>query len=75
LATPLLALDVSSPTSCHRSTTATSMSRSATSAIAGGVQSLFGDGHVSFLKDSINLPVWQSLGSANGGEVLSADSY
>ncbi len=41
----------------------------------GGVQSLFGDGHVAFLKDSVSLPVWQSLGSASGGEVLSADSY
>lgn len=41
----------------------------------GGVQSLFGDGHAAFIKDSINLPVWQALGSANGGEVISADSY
>jgi prepilin-type processing-associated H-X9-DG protein len=41
----------------------------------GGVQSLFGDGHVAFLKDTVSLPVWQALGSANGGEVVSADSY
>jgi prepilin-type processing-associated H-X9-DG protein len=41
----------------------------------GGVQSLFGDGHVAFLKDSVSLPVWQALGSANGAEVISADSY
>jgi hypothetical protein len=36
---------------------------------------LFGDGHVAFLKDSVSLPVWQALGSANGTEVISAESY
>jgi prepilin-type N-terminal cleavage/methylation domain-containing protein/prepilin-type processing-associated H-X9-DG protein len=41
----------------------------------GGVQSLFADGHAQFLKDSISLPVWQALGSASGGEVVSADAY
>jgi prepilin-type N-terminal cleavage/methylation domain-containing protein/prepilin-type processing-associated H-X9-DG protein len=41
----------------------------------GGVQSLFADGHVAFIKNSIGLTVWQALGSANGAEVLSADSY
>jgi prepilin-type N-terminal cleavage/methylation domain-containing protein/prepilin-type processing-associated H-X9-DG protein len=41
----------------------------------GGVHSLFGDGHVAFLKDTVSLPIWQALGSANGAEVISADSY
>jgi prepilin-type N-terminal cleavage/methylation domain-containing protein/prepilin-type processing-associated H-X9-DG protein len=41
----------------------------------GGVQSLFADGHAAFLKDSVSLVVWQGLGSANGGEINSADSY
>jgi prepilin-type N-terminal cleavage/methylation domain-containing protein/prepilin-type processing-associated H-X9-DG protein len=41
----------------------------------GGVQSLFADGHVGFMKNTVSLPVWQALGSANGGEVLSADAY
>ncbi len=41
----------------------------------GGVQSLFCDGHVQFIKNTIGLPIWQGLGSANGGEVISADSY
>ncbi|WP_435008667.1 DUF1559 domain-containing protein [Tundrisphaera lichenicola] len=41
----------------------------------GGVNSLFCDGHVQFLKDSINVLTWQALGSRNGGEVASADSY
>jgi prepilin-type processing-associated H-X9-DG protein len=41
----------------------------------GGVSSLFCDGHVSFMKNSVNVLVWQSLGSRNGGEVVSSDSY
>lgn len=41
----------------------------------GGVQSLFCDGHVGFHKNSINQAVWQGLGSANGAEVISSDSY
>ncbi|MHC5542716.1 DUF1559 family PulG-like putative transporter [Singulisphaera rosea] len=41
----------------------------------GGVNSLMGDGSVRFVKDSINGPVWRSLGSIAGGEVISADSY
>jgi prepilin-type N-terminal cleavage/methylation domain-containing protein/prepilin-type processing-associated H-X9-DG protein len=41
----------------------------------GGVNSLMADGHVQFIKDSINVLVWQGLGSRNGGEVISSDSY
>jgi prepilin-type N-terminal cleavage/methylation domain-containing protein/prepilin-type processing-associated H-X9-DG protein len=41
----------------------------------GGVNSLFCDGHVQFVKDSVNLATWQGLGSRNGNEALSADSY
>jgi prepilin-type N-terminal cleavage/methylation domain-containing protein/prepilin-type processing-associated H-X9-DG protein len=41
----------------------------------GGVNSLMADGHVQFVKDSINVLVWQGLGSRNGGEVISSDSY
>jgi prepilin-type processing-associated H-X9-DG protein len=40
----------------------------------GGVQSLFCDGHVQFIKNTVSLPIWQGLGSAAGGEVISADS-
>jgi len=40
-----------------------------------GVNSLVADGHVQFVKDSINVLVWQGLGTRNGGEVISADSY
>ena len=41
----------------------------------GGVNALFCDGHVQFLKDSVNVVSWQALGSRNGGEVTSADSF
>jgi prepilin-type N-terminal cleavage/methylation domain-containing protein/prepilin-type processing-associated H-X9-DG protein len=41
----------------------------------GGVNSLMADGHVQFVKDSINVLVWQGLGSRNGGEVVSSDAY
>ena len=41
----------------------------------GGVNSVFADGHVQFVKDSISLPVWRGLGSIAGGEVLSSDAF
>lgn len=37
----------------------------------GGVQSLFGDGHVRFVSENIDEFVWRGLGSRAGGEVLS----
>ena len=41
----------------------------------GGVNALFGDGSVHFLKNSINWTTYRALGSIGGGEVLSSDSY
>ena len=41
----------------------------------GGVNSLFCDGHVQFIKDTVNVTAWQALGSRNGGEVVSADAF
>jgi prepilin-type N-terminal cleavage/methylation domain-containing protein/prepilin-type processing-associated H-X9-DG protein len=41
----------------------------------GGVNVGMGDGSVKFIKDSVNLQTWWALGSRNGGEVVSADSY
>ena len=41
----------------------------------GGVQSLFGDGSVHFMKNSISQMVWVQLGSIASGEVVSSDSY
>jgi prepilin-type N-terminal cleavage/methylation domain-containing protein/prepilin-type processing-associated H-X9-DG protein len=41
----------------------------------GGVNTLFGDGSVHFMKNSINPLTWVQLGSINAGEVISADQY
>jgi len=41
----------------------------------GGVNSLFADGSVHFVKNTINPITWWALGTKNGGEVISADSY
>lgn len=48
---------------------------SARSSHPGGVSSLFGDGSVRFVRDSVNLAVWQALGTRNGGEVIDAEAY
>ncbi|MDR3621984.1 MAG: DUF1559 domain-containing protein [Paludisphaera borealis] len=42
---------------------------------SGGVNSLMADGSVRFIKDSVAQQTWMALGSGNGGEVISADSY
>ena len=41
----------------------------------GGVNSLFGDGSVRFIKNSINPQTWVALGTIQGGEVISSDQY
>jgi prepilin-type processing-associated H-X9-DG protein len=41
----------------------------------GGVNTLMGDGSVRFVKDSVSLPTWRAIGTRNGSEVVSADSY
>ena len=41
----------------------------------GGVHTLFADGSVHFLKNSIQEPVWWQLGTRAGGEIVSAESY
>ena len=41
----------------------------------GGVNTAFADGSVKFIKSSISNPTWVALGTRNGGEVVSADSY
>jgi prepilin-type N-terminal cleavage/methylation domain-containing protein/prepilin-type processing-associated H-X9-DG protein len=47
----------------------------ASSAHPGGVNVLFGDGSVKFVKSTISYQIWWSLGTKDGGEVISADSY
>jgi prepilin-type N-terminal cleavage/methylation domain-containing protein/prepilin-type processing-associated H-X9-DG protein len=41
----------------------------------GGVNAVFADGSVRFIKSSIAGSVWRALGSIAGGEVISADAY
>ncbi len=41
----------------------------------GGVNAVFGDGSVKFLKESINVVVLRAIISANGSEVVSASDY
>jgi prepilin-type processing-associated H-X9-DG protein len=56
----------------HGNNTAFSASRSRH---AGGVNSLFGDGSVHFIKNSINPITWVALNSIQAAEVISSDSY
>jgi prepilin-type N-terminal cleavage/methylation domain-containing protein/prepilin-type processing-associated H-X9-DG protein len=41
----------------------------------GGANLMMGDGSVRFIRNSVNLQSWRALGTRDGGEVLSADSY
>ncbi len=57
---------------CNKTSPAFNASRSWHS---GGVNALFGDGSVHFVKSSINVYTWRGLSTCNGGEVISANSY
>ena len=41
----------------------------------GGVNTVFCDGSVRFVKSSVNAATWLALGTIKGGEVISADAY
>jgi prepilin-type N-terminal cleavage/methylation domain-containing protein/prepilin-type processing-associated H-X9-DG protein len=41
----------------------------------GGSNTAFCDGSVKFIKSSISIQTWNALGTRNGGEVISSDSY
>ena len=41
----------------------------------GGVNALFGDGSVRFVKSTVDGLVWRALGTVAGGEVVSSDAY
>ena len=41
----------------------------------GGVNVLFGDGSVHFIKQSIAMPTWRAIGTRNGNEVLSGADF
>ncbi len=47
----------------------------ATSRHPSGVNMLLGDGSVRFVKQSVNVTIWQGLGTINGGEVLDATQF
>jgi prepilin-type N-terminal cleavage/methylation domain-containing protein/prepilin-type processing-associated H-X9-DG protein len=47
----------------------------ASSAHPGGVNVAMADGSVRFIKSSIAQSVWWGIGTRNGGEVISSDSY
>jgi Protein of unknown function (DUF1559) len=47
----------------------------AQSAHPGGINALFGDATVRFVKDSITRRVRRSLGTRSGDEIISADDY
>jgi prepilin-type processing-associated H-X9-DG protein len=53
----------------------TFMSLAATSMHPGGVNALFADGSVHFVKDSISPMTWRALSSIASGEVISSDQY
>jgi prepilin-type N-terminal cleavage/methylation domain-containing protein/prepilin-type processing-associated H-X9-DG protein len=69
-------------TACHNRTVESSQVWEASVGIAppnsnhpGGVNVGFCDGSVRFVKDTVSLQAWWALGTRNGGEVVSADSY
>jgi prepilin-type N-terminal cleavage/methylation domain-containing protein/prepilin-type processing-associated H-X9-DG protein len=41
----------------------------------GGVNALFGDGSVKFIKTSVDVRAWRALGTIGSGEVISGDAY
>ncbi len=53
----------------------TFMALNASSKHPGGVNALFADGSVRFIKNSISPVTWTALGTIAGGEVVSADQY
>ena len=41
----------------------------------GGINALFGDGSVRFVKDTVNLVAFRSILTLAGGDVVSSDQY
>ena len=54
---------------------ASSLSVAPRSRHPGGVNALFADGSVRFVKSSINLTPWRAIGSRNGRDVVSMGDY
>ena len=53
----------------------TYMSLAASSYHPGGVNALFADGSVHFVKNTVSPVTWRGLGTIAGGEVISSDQY
>jgi prepilin-type N-terminal cleavage/methylation domain-containing protein/prepilin-type processing-associated H-X9-DG protein len=53
----------------------TSLTFASRSRHPGGVNSLFGDGTVRFIKNTISLVTWRALSTTHGGEIVSSDQY
>ena len=53
----------------------TYMSLSASSLHPGGVNAVFGDGSVHYIKSTVSPVTWRALGTIAGAEVISADAY
>jgi prepilin-type N-terminal cleavage/methylation domain-containing protein/prepilin-type processing-associated H-X9-DG protein len=49
--------------------------KAARSAHPGGVNLLYCDGHVAFVKDSVAPDVWRALSTRAGGEVIASDAF
>jgi prepilin-type N-terminal cleavage/methylation domain-containing protein/prepilin-type processing-associated H-X9-DG protein len=49
--------------------------RAARSLHPGGVNVLFCDGHLQFIKDTIRPAVWRALATKDGGEIISSDAF
>ena len=63
--------------SCHNTvgSTETLGSSTATSLHPGGVNCLFGDGHVRFAREAVDADVWRGLATRNGNEAISQYNY
>ena len=62
-------------THCGRNASSRAVLSNADSYHSGGVNVLFGDGSVKFVKDGVNMSTWWALGTKSGGEVIASDGY
>lgn len=65
------------PSNGHTCTNGTAVQEGAWTAgsdHSGGVNGLFADGHVRFLRSSLQLEIWRAIASRNGAEVVPSDS-
>ena len=73
--TPNLQQDQWTDCSSSNSTSLATYSNADSRHSGDGVNTLFADGSVRFIKSSITQTIWWALGTKAGGEVISSDSY